>query len=159
MPRNTQLPARVRNAALLVLVVASGCSAKSDGAAAAAGNVTAGLAAVTKYDCKSCHGSDFAGSTKAVPGTAAYAANLTPDKDTGLGEWDAATIQKAILTGVDDEDSTLCATMPRFTSKGMTAIEATDIAAYLKSLPAVSKDIPEGNCSVAGAAGSGATGK
>jgi hypothetical protein len=39
----------------------------------------------------------------------------------------------------------------------MTDVEATDITAYLKSLPAVKKAIPESQCS-AGAAGSGSVG-
>ncbi|MEY4581258.1 MAG: hypothetical protein RL701_5961, partial [Pseudomonadota bacterium] len=86
--------------------------------------------------------------------TTAYAPNLTPDSDTGLGDWDATTIKTAILTGEDDEGRMLCSTMPVFGKAGMTDSEATSIVAYLKSLKIVQKDIPESMCAGA-SAGSG----
>jgi hypothetical protein len=84
----------------------------------------------------------------------AYPANVTPDKDTGIGDWDEATIKAAILTGKDDEGQDLCSVMPVFNKANMTDVEATDVTAYLKSLPAVKKAIPESKCA-AGAAGAG----
>src|SRR6476659_9245023 len=105
-----------------------------------------GKAAVETRECKSCHGSDLSGSKTPYSGTMAYPPNLTPDKDTGLGDWDEDTIVKAILTGVDDEDEQLCPTMPLFGKMGMSNTEAHNIAKYLKSIAAVSKDIPESSC-------------
>jgi mono/diheme cytochrome c family protein len=88
----------------------------------------------------------------------AFPANLTPDKDTGLGDWDAATIKTAILMGKDDEGQQLCSVMPLFNKANMTDVEATDIVAYLKSLPAVKKVIPESKCADGAAGGSGSSG-
>jgi mono/diheme cytochrome c family protein len=109
--------------------------------------VSKGKAAVETRECKSCHGSDLAGSTTPYSGTkATYPPNLTPDSETGVGDWDEDTIVKAILTGIDDEDEQLCPTMPLFGKMGMTDTEAHNIAKYLKSIDAVSKDIPESSC-------------
>jgi mono/diheme cytochrome c family protein len=100
---------------------------------------------VSQFACKSCHGSDLSGDTKAQPNSMAYPPNLTPDSDTGLGSWETATIAKAILDGIDDEGATLCV-MPKFRASGMTDAQANAIAAYLKSIPAVTKMIPESDC-------------
>jgi mono/diheme cytochrome c family protein len=131
------------------------CACGGDDTSSSSGDVTAGKEAVTKYVCKSCHGTDLSGTTTPYAGTTAYPANLTPDKDTGLGDWDADTIKTAILTGKDDEGKMLCSTMPVFSKMKMTDTEATNIVAYLKSLKAVSKEVPESECSD-GAAGSAA---
>jgi mono/diheme cytochrome c family protein len=137
---------------ILASILAPACG--GDDSSGSTGDVTAGKAAVTKYACQSCHGSDLSGSTTPVPSSTAYAANLTPDAETGLGDWDSATIKTAILTGIDDEGEHLCSTMPLFGKMGMTGTEATNIVAYLKSLSAVSKSVPESECG-SGAAGSG----
>lgn len=140
----------------LSLIALIGCSS-SNNDASTTGDATAGKADVAKYACSNCHGMDMSGTTTVYPGTTAYPANLTPDSVTGIGDWDVATIKTAILTGKDDEGKALCSTMPLFSKMGMTEIEATDIATYLKSLPAVAKDVPESQCST-GTAGSGAAG-
>jgi mono/diheme cytochrome c family protein len=143
------------SAALLLMLSVSACgddddSASNTGDDAGTSNgsdaVSKGEAAVTKRDCKSCHGSDLSGSKTPYAGTMAYPPNLTPDKDTGLGDWDEDLIVKAILTGIDDEDEQLCPTMPLFGKMGMSDTEAHNIAKYLKSIKAVSKDIPESSC-------------
>jgi hypothetical protein len=137
MSINSQLSVLMRSAAFVTVISTAACATKSNDSVST-GDVTAG-------------------STTAYPMTTAYAANLTPDKDTGIGDWDADTIAKAILSGTDDENKSLCPTMSRFMTQGMTTTEAANIAAYFKSLPAVSKEIPESQCS-AGAAGSGSAG-
>lgn len=55
-------------------------------------------------------------------------------------------IVKAILSGVDDEGEELCSTMQRYGKLGMSETEARNIAAYLKSLPAVKNAVPESTC-------------
>ena len=149
MHRHVNIRALVGSAVVLVPLLLSACSGDDDDSASTGGDsdVAAGKAAVDKYVCKSCHGDNLAGSMTPVAGTmAAYAANLTPDKDTGLGEWDAKTIKTAILTGVDDEGEQLCSTMPVFKDMKMTDAEADSIVAYLKSLPAVMQENPESEC-------------
>jgi mono/diheme cytochrome c family protein len=144
------------SAGLLLMLNLSACGGDDDSASntssdGGAGNgggdaVAMGEAAVKTRVCQSCHGSDLSGSTTPYMNTKAYPPNITPDKDTGIGEWDEDTIVKAILTGVDDEDAQLCPTMPVFGKMGMKDAEAHNIAKYLKSLKAVSKDIPESSC-------------
>jgi len=110
-----------------------------------AGSVSAGQTAVTDLKCAGCHGADFAGSTTPLRNTTAvYPKNLTPDKTTGIGTWTDAQIKAAFITGVDDEGATLCSKMPRFST--VTDTQAADIIAYLRSLPAVSKQIPDTTC-------------
>ena len=155
MSRNVLIRALHGGLSIVTPIALLACSSSSSGGGAT-GDATAGLTAVTKYGCKSCHGADMSGSTTVYPGTKAYAANLTPDKETGLGDWDTATIKTAVLTGKDDEGKQLCSTMPMFQDMKMTDTEANDIVAYLKSLTAVKKEVPESECSSGGAAGMGA---
>jgi mono/diheme cytochrome c family protein len=151
-------------AAMWMLVVnASGCGKSSDNSSAGSmneantagaagsggdqGNVALGQAALTTRNCTSCHGANLAGADAPYMGTmATYPANITPDKDTGIGDWDNATIVKAIMTGVDDEDMDLCPTMPHFSTMNMTMTEAQSIAAYLKSVPAVNHEVKDSSC-------------
>lgn len=73
-------------------------------------------------------------------------ANLTSDKETGLGDWTVDQIVKAMLEGVDDEGKGLCPPMPfgpMGAFGGMTKADATDIANYIKSLPAISNQIDD----------------
>jgi hypothetical protein len=147
----------VRTASILALTACS--SGSNDGASA--GDPAAGKAAGMKYGCPACHSQDLSGTTTPYATTMTYPANLTPDKDTGLADWDADTIKTALLTGKDDEGKQLCSVMPVFSKMNMTDTEANDIAAYLKSLPAVKKDVPESACGgvAAGGGAAGAAGK
>ncbi len=106
-------------------------------------STTTGQALATSLACASCHGSDFSGSESPIaPGV--YAANLTPDIATGLGSWSDDDITRAIRTGQDDQDSALCAKMPRFST--LADDQASALVAYLRSLPAIAHDIPESEC-------------
>jgi hypothetical protein len=119
--------------------------------------VLRGWSAVNARGCPECHeppdASDgiLSGQTTLSPGTApgttAYGTNLTPDPDTGLDAWDAATIARAIRQGYGDQGQRLCSPMPRFID--MHDDEAYAIAAYLQSLVAVHRDIPPSVCGTA----------
>lgn len=141
--------------ALLLMLNVGACGGDDDSASGTSDEavtnggdaLSMGQAAVKTRICQSCHGNDLSGSTTPYMGTMAYPPNITPDMDTGIGEWDEDTIVKAILTGVDDEDEQLCPTMPVFSKMGMTDAEAHNIAKYLKSIKAVAKEnIPESSC-------------
>lgn len=106
--------------------------------------VSQGKAAIEERLCNDCHGENLAGDTMPRAGSMSYAANLTPDMETGIGGWTADQIKKALIEGVDDEGATLCSEMPRI--KDLSDAEAANIAAYLKSLPAVKKEIPASTC-------------
>jgi mono/diheme cytochrome c family protein len=105
---------------------------------------------VTMYHCGNCHTSSdpkdgiLSGQTTPRMGTMAYGANLTPDSDTGIGDWSDDQIKRAITTGIDDSGDPLCPPMPRFST--LTADNLNDIVAYLRSIPAVKHDIPESSC-------------
>ena len=108
--------------------------------------IAKGEAIVKKRACASCHVADdgsLSGQTDPQPHTKAYPPNLTPDPDTGLGDWTNDQIIAAILDGVDDEGEDLCSVMPKFSEEGMTQQDAEDVVAYLRSLAPVKHEIPE----------------
>lgn len=63
-----------------------------------------------------------------------YGPNLTPDPETGLGNWSEAEIAAAITTGVTPGGRTLVPAMPSRSFAKMSKDDALAIAAYLKSL-------------------------
>ena len=68
--------------------------------------------------------------------------NLTPDKATGLGDWTPAQIVTALTKGVTPEGRKLAPIMPWHNYANLTKSDALAIAAYLKSLPPVSHQVP-----------------
>src|SRR5262245_14386744 len=73
-----------------------------------------------------------------IPGLGVFhGPNLTPDKETGLGNWSEAEIVKAMQTGVRPDGRELVPVMPWRAFANLTKEDATAIAVYLKSLPAV----------------------
>ena len=74
----------------------------------------------------------------------AFGSNLTPDPDTGMDAWDAASIVGALRQGIDESGQPLCPAMPRY--EDMSDEESLAIAAYLQSLTAVHHDIPASVC-------------
>ncbi len=78
-----------------------------------------------------------------VPGLGTFVGpNLTPDKDTGLGNWTREEIVTAIQTGVLPDGRVLAPIMPWGSFASLTKADATAIAVYLKSLPAVKNQVP-----------------
>jgi mono/diheme cytochrome c family protein len=71
-----------------------------------------------------------------------YGPNLTPDKETGLGNWSAAQIVAALQTGKRPDGRMLAPVMPWRSFARLTKSDAHAIAAFLKSLPAVSNKVP-----------------
>lgn len=68
--------------------------------------------------------------------------NLTPDKATGLGNWTTAQIVTALTSGVTPQGRKLAPAMPYDAYAHLTKSDALAIAAYLKSLPPVSHQVP-----------------
>jgi mono/diheme cytochrome c family protein len=78
-----------------------------------------------------------------IPGHGVFVApNLTPDKETGLGDWTAQQIVTAITTGVRPDGRMLVTAMPWKAFSHLTQSDALAIAAYLKSLPPISNKVP-----------------
>jgi mono/diheme cytochrome c family protein len=78
-----------------------------------------------------------------IPGDGVFVGpNLTPDKETGLGTWTEEEIATAITTGVIPGGRILAPVMPWRGLSALTKSDALAMAAYLKSLPAVSNKVP-----------------
>lgn len=97
--------------------------------------------------CAACHSSSNADevlSGEDTPYTGKqYGANLTPDKETGIGSWTDANITNAILKGVDDEGKMLCDAMPRFM---LSDAEVASMVLYLRGIPAVKHAVTASEC-------------
>jgi mono/diheme cytochrome c family protein len=63
--------------------------------------------------------------------------NLTPDKETGLGQWTSEQIVTAIRKGKRPDSSELSGVMPSASFSRLTDEDALAIAAFLQSLPPV----------------------
>ncbi len=119
------------------------CLSAPDAAFYGENAIDAGAQTITAHGCKGCHTADLSGNPDASIG-GQYPKNLTPDLATGLGCWTDDEIARAVLVGIDDQGVALCV-MPKFASTiGDGGI--TDVVAFLRSLPAVSKDIPDTMC-------------
>ncbi|MDE3175503.1 MAG: c-type cytochrome [Pseudomonadota bacterium] len=68
--------------------------------------------------------------------------NLTPDKETGLGDWTAAQIVAAITKGETPKGRKLSEIMPWPALSHLTPDDAQAIVAYLQSLPPVRNATP-----------------
>ena len=71
-----------------------------------------------------------------------YPSNLTPDARTGIGDWSVWQIVAMLQSGVDDHGGRPLPVMPRVAYSKLQTDDATDIAMYLKSLPAVEHKVP-----------------
>jgi len=71
-----------------------------------------------------------------------YPSNLTPDVETGLGSWTADEIAAAIRTGVRPDARELGSIMLWRAYAAYSDGDIADLVAYLRSLPAVSHEIP-----------------
>ena len=69
------------------------------------------------------------------------AANITPDLEAGIGKWSADEIKKTLVTGVRPNGVPLAPAMPTAFYQVITARDLDGIAAYLKSVPAVSNKV------------------
>lgn len=72
-----------------------------------------------------------------------YARNLTPDQATGIGAWSEADIVKALRTGQRPDASPLLPPMPWPDIALMTDEDIHSVAAYLKTIPAVTHEVPK----------------
>jgi mono/diheme cytochrome c family protein len=68
--------------------------------------------------------------------------NLTPDKETGLGNWTAQQIEAALTTGLRPDGRILAPIMPWRALAGLTRPDLVALVAYLRSLPPVEHKVP-----------------
>ena len=78
-----------------------------------------------------------------IPGLGVFhGPNLTPDKETGLGNWTDEQILTALQKGARPDGRMLAPIMPWHAFANLTAEDAKGIVAYLRSLPPVKNKVP-----------------
>ncbi len=144
----------MRNFSLLWVAAGALCAASA--AFAADQQVERGKYLVTIGGCNDCHtpgyflgkpdfsrtlgGSDVG---FGLPGLGTFVGrNLTPDKETGLGNWTDDQIIAAFTTGIRPDGRRLAPIMPWEGLSHLTSDDAHAIVAYLRSLPAVKNAVP-----------------
>jgi mono/diheme cytochrome c family protein len=142
----------LRLSALAATVILFGATAAS----AADPQVERGKYLVTIAGCNDCHTPGYflgkpdfsralAGSEVgfAIPGMGTFVGrNLTPDKETGLGNWSDDQIIAAFTAGVRPDGRRLAPVMPWQELSNLTSDDTHAIVAYLRSLPPVKNAIP-----------------
>jgi mono/diheme cytochrome c family protein len=141
----------------LVLALATGSLATlGQRADAADKQIERGKYLVTIAGCSDCHtpgaligepdmkrylgGSDVG---FAIPGEGVFVPpNLTPDKETGLGNWTGDQVFTALTTGMRPDGRKLAPIMPYQELAYLTRDDVLAIVAFLKSLPVVRHEVP-----------------
>ncbi len=72
-----------------------------------------------------------------------YSRNLTPDRETGLGNWSDGEIVQALREGINKDRVMLFPIMPVDWYHGMADDDALAVVAYLRTLPAVKNEVPK----------------
>jgi mono/diheme cytochrome c family protein len=152
--------ARWRHCARLVVIICL-LGAAPDVAASAETPVARGSYLVnTIMACGNCHsprdseGALIAnralsgGLTISTPAFTATAPNITPDRDTGLGDWTDAEIKQALLKGVRPDHGRLpgvllAAVMPVGFYKALLPSDLDAIVAYLRTVKPVKNVVPQ----------------
>lgn len=99
-------------------------------------------------NCAGCHTADpkkpFAGGRAIeTPFGPIYSTNLTPNSETGLGNWTADEFYKAMHSGISRNGDLLYPAFPYTDYTKMSRAEVDDLYAYLKRLPAITQKTPE----------------
>src|SRR6478609_6275163 len=99
-------------------------------------------------DCSACHtaprGKEYAGGLGfKLPFGTLYSTNITPDKETGIGNYSDQDFLNAVHRGIRRDGARLYPAMPFTSYTYMTDADALAIKAYLFSLPPVRAAAPE----------------
>lgn len=73
----------------------------------------------------------------------AYAPNITPDKQTGIGKWSKTQLIRAIREGVRPDGSIIGPPMPIVLYRGLSDRDVDAIATYIMAQPAVRNEVPK----------------
>jgi mono/diheme cytochrome c family protein len=77
-----------------------------------------------------------------IPFGTVYSTNITPDKETGLGDWSDQQIQDAMVNGIRPDGSHILPVMPYEGYSGMAQEDLKALIAYLRTLKPVKKATP-----------------
>ena len=97
-------------------------------------------------DCVACHtlpgGAPYAGGRAfKLPFGTIHAPNITPDRATGIGDWNDAEFVRALHEGVGRRGEELYPALPYTSYAQMTTADALAIKAYLFSLPPIRNEV------------------
>ncbi len=133
--------------AIMTAVLLSATAAQGQVANPATGSPEAALIEKGQYlaragDCISCHtrpdGKEFSGGLPlTTPFGTIFTANITPDAETGIGNWTEEQLARAMRAGVAADGSHLYPGFPYTAYTKVTDEDVHAIYAYLKSLPPV----------------------
>lgn len=70
------------------------------------------------------------------------APNITPDKETGAGNWSDDALARAIREGIGHDGRTLFPMMPYQSYRSMSDEDLASVIVYLRSVPAVKNQLP-----------------
>ncbi|MES2633505.1 MAG: cytochrome c [Pseudomonadota bacterium] len=106
--------------------------------------VARGAYLVKAGNCMACHtergGAPFAGGVAIeTPFGSVFASNITPDKATGIGNWNAGEFWRAMHNGRSKDGRLLYPAFPYPNYTAVTRADSDAIHAYLQTVPAVSR--------------------
>jgi mono/diheme cytochrome c family protein len=141
----------IRHLAIGLLALASSVAAAQaqNGASVARGKYLVDTV-MTCHNCHTPRGPNGLAMDKALSGGArfderpfdVYAANITSDRETGIGSWSVDDIKKLLTTGVRPNGVPVANVMPTGFYRILTDDDLTAIASYVHSLPPVSNKVP-----------------
>lgn len=137
-----------------IIALAAAVTAAGEAAAQSAAVARGDYLANTIMTCANCHspkgppaavaGKDYSGGLVFdEPPFKVTASNITPDRETGIGNWTDAQIKAAILTGKRPNGVALAEIMPTAFYPILTDGDADALVAYLKSLRPVKNKVPD----------------
>jgi DNA-directed RNA polymerase subunit RPC12/RpoP len=92
-------------------------------------------------------GECFTKENAGFPGTVC-AQNITPDKESGVGNWTDGELLRAIREGVSRDGSALFPMMPYQLAKNLSDEDTKSIVAYLRTLKPISNKISKGKAQI-----------
>jgi mono/diheme cytochrome c family protein len=99
----------------------------------------------SKHDAPEMPGTHGAGTTfplEGLPGSV-HPPNITPDKETGAGNWTDDQLARAIREGIGFDGRALFPMMPYETFRYMSDEDLASVIVYLRSLPAIRRQVPK----------------
>jgi len=142
---------RLATALVLLLLIAVPAQAEDPSpvvhTSATAGDLEAGARIFAATGGCTCH-TNYPGEGEGAPPLAGgrgletpfgvyYSTNITPDRETGLGEWSQADFVRAMREGLSPEGDHYFPVFPYTAFSGLRDRDLIDLKAYLDSLPAV----------------------
>jgi mono/diheme cytochrome c family protein len=136
-------------APLVSLALLACCSGSVTAHAQDNGAITRGAYLALAADCAACHTDKKAGGAPLAGGPPLttpfgtfYGPNITPDKTTGIGNWTEDQFRRALREGINEHGAYMFPVFPFTSFTNLTDRDASDLYAYLMSVPPVTHRAP-----------------